>query len=80
MYKVVYQFKDLKDKDHIYNVGDEYPREGAQPTIARIKELSGDTNKIGKPLIVEVPQEETEPKTEDKPKPKRSRKKAEESE
>jgi len=54
MYRVIHKFKDLKDNDHIYNVGDEYPREGLKPTKKRIEELSGEKNKIGEELIEEV--------------------------
>ena len=40
-YKVIEGFYDLQDKDekgncHLYNRGDIYPREGAQPTEERI--------------------------------------------
>lgn len=69
MYKVVYMFVDLQDEDHVYEVGDEYPRKGSRPSEERIKELASDKNRIGRPLIeAEKPKEETEkPKTE-KPK------------
>lgn len=51
MYRVLCDFADLTDENHVYRAGDEYPREGLEPTAARIKELSGKTNKLGKPLI-----------------------------
>lgn len=54
MYKVIYKFADLQDSGHIYEIGDEYPREGHEPDESRIKELSGSGNKIGKPLIEKV--------------------------
>lgn len=53
-YKVVHRFRDLQDNDHIYKVGDTYPRkeikiEDVDPE--RIEELSGTQNKIGEILI-----------------------------
>ncbi len=54
MYEVIYMFMDLQDNDHVYAVGDKYPREGYEPTLARIRELSGEENKIGKQLIKEI--------------------------
>lgn len=54
MWKVIYKFRDLKDNDHIYEVGDTYPREGKKASRRRIAELSGNTNAIGTPLIEEV--------------------------
>lgn len=50
--KVVYKFADLVDGNHIYEVGDSYPRDGYKPTKERVEELKGSDNKIGKPLIV----------------------------
>lgn len=52
-YKVIHQFRDLQDNDHVYKVGDKYPRKG-RATKARLEELSSDENKIGVPLIEEV--------------------------
>ena len=60
MYIVVSKFKDLKDNEHIYNVGDIYPREGINiedVDSKRIKELSTKKNKIGKVLIQEIEEE-----------------------
>ena len=54
MLKVIKFFHDLQDKNHEYNVGDIYPREGLKPTPERIAELSGSENKQGQPLIAEV--------------------------
>lgn len=56
MFKVVYQFADLEDNSHVYDVGDDYPREGYEPSEERIAELSGSKNKIRKPLIEKVKQ------------------------
>lgn len=77
MYKVVSDFRDLKDGGYIYRAGDTYPRSGvkAEPTAARIKELSTRENKMKKVLIEKV----EEPKVEkaevaEAPKPKRKKK------
>lgn len=61
-YEVIESFKDLEDKEHIYIKGeDTYPREGLEPSKKRIKELSTNKNKTGKPLIKKIPNsEETE--------------------
>lgn len=53
---VIYRFKDLQDNDHVYNVGDKFPRKG-RVKKTRIEELMSSENKIGKPLIVEVKEE-----------------------
>lgn len=52
-YKVIREFKDLQDNNHIYHVGNKYPRSG-QVKNERIKELSGYENKRNVPLIKEV--------------------------
>lgn len=52
-YQVIHKFRDLQDNDHIYKVGDKYPHSG-RIKKERVEELSGITNKIGKPLIKEV--------------------------
>lgn len=54
MCKVVKKFTDLQDGNHVYNVGDVYPREGYTPSEERITELASDKNRQGTPLI-EVP-------------------------
>ncbi|WP_420768752.1 hypothetical protein ACNR9V_03230 [Parageobacillus thermoglucosidasius] len=53
-YVVIKDFKDLQDRQHIYRVGDTYPREGYKPSKKRIEELLSDKNLIGEPLIAEV--------------------------
>lgn len=53
-YKVIYRFMDLQDFNHLYQVGDKYPRHGAVTSQARIKELASTNNKIGKPLIAPI--------------------------
>jgi hypothetical protein len=54
MYKVIKLFTDLQDDNYRYEVGDEYPRLGLKPSVARIKELSGSDNKQKTPLIEEI--------------------------
>ena len=52
-YIVIKDFKDLKDNNHIYYVGDKYPRKGKGKS-ERIEELSTSSNRLGIPLIKEV--------------------------
>ena len=52
MYKVIKHFHDLQDDCHEYNVGDVYPREGPEPSAARVEQLSGSHNAQGVPLIL----------------------------
>ena len=81
MYIVTKPFYDLQDvtkADHtkdgdiprefwLYKAGDIYPRDGAiPPSEQRIRELAGDSNKQGTPLIVWV---EPEPEPEPTPEP-----------
>lgn len=54
MYRVICKFADLHDNDHIYEIGDTYPREGIDVTENRINELASSGNKIRKPLIEKV--------------------------
>lgn len=51
MYKVIRYFTDLRDNNHPYNVGDDYPREGLKVTEERVAELAGSSNKQSVPLI-----------------------------
>lgn len=53
MYIVKHYFTDLQDKNHAYEPGDVYPREGLEPSPERIKELSSDKNLQHKKLIEE---------------------------
>lgn len=51
-YRVIDFFVDLYDGNHIYNIGDEYPRSGGkQPSKIRIASLLSDRNKQSRPLI-----------------------------
>lgn len=54
MYKVIKYFEDLKDNRHPYKAGDIFPRNGLEVSESRVDELSGNKNKRGEPLIVEV--------------------------
>lgn len=54
MYKVISYFTDLQDSNHPYKVGDEFPRLGLKVSKDRLKELSSNKNKRGKPLIEKV--------------------------
>lgn len=56
-YKVIHFFTDLQDNNHPYQVGEVFPRQGKTVTEERLRELSGNKNKQGKPLIVK--EEET---------------------
>ncbi len=53
-YKVIHYFTDLQDFNHPYKVGDSFPRLGLDVSEERLKELSGNKNKQGKPLIKKV--------------------------
>ena len=63
MYRVIKAFRDLKDNNHVYSVGDTFPRNGVEVDAERIAELASDKNRLGVPLIEEVAE-----------KPKRTRK------
>lgn len=54
MFIVINAFLDLKDNEHLYEVGDAYPREGFEPSEERIKELLGSDNLQGQPMIKAV--------------------------
>ena len=57
MYKVIKSFADLQDKNHVYKVGDVFPRAGLTVTDERLAELPGDKNKQGEPLRKKVEDE-----------------------
>ena len=75
MYKVIKLFTDLQDNNFKYEVGDEYPRLGLKPSLARIEELSGSDNRQHTPLIEEVVEDVVEEKETSKPAKKSSKKK-----
>lgn len=53
-YKVVRRFMETKHDNHIYEIGDAYPKEDAKATKARFEELSSTKNKYKKVYIEEV--------------------------
>lgn len=78
-FEVIKYFTDLQDENRPYNVGDTYPREGYEPSLERIAELSGNDNKQGVPLIKAVVErkkaaQQAEESVEEKPKTPRKRK------
>ena len=66
MFRVIKYFTDMQDNNFAYNVGDEYPRKGMSVLPSRIKELAGNKNRQGCPLIEEIPEKVEEPKKEKK--------------
>lgn len=56
-YKVIKHFTDIQDNNYAYNEGDIFPREGVSVLPSRIRELAGNTNRQGVPLIAEVEDE-----------------------
>ena len=51
----------MQDNNFAYQVGDEYPRKGMSVLPSRIKELAGNKNRQGCPLIEEIPDVEDKP-------------------
>ena len=69
MYKVIKDFTDLRDNRHVYRVGDEYPHSGiSEVSENRIKELSGDQNTHGEPVIEEIQVTSVAPKKKERKK------------
>ena len=54
MYKVLIDFSDLKDNNHKYRAGDEFPRQGLKVDDGRLAKLASANNKRYMPLIVKV--------------------------
>lgn len=54
MWRVKKDFFDVC-ADHGYSAGDNFPFDGAKVGEERIAELSGNDNKLGMPLIEEIP-------------------------
>lgn len=59
-YEVIHFFTDLRDYDHPYNVGDEFPRQGVTVSEKRLAELSSSNNRQRRPLIKAVDDGETQ--------------------
>lgn len=53
-FKVICSFADSKDNNHIYNVGDIYPRDGFMADDERINALSTNENRHGTVFIEKV--------------------------
>jgi len=53
-YKVINKFKDSKDNNTLYEVGDEYPKGDYKPTKKRIEELSKEHKHYKRVFIQEV--------------------------
>lgn len=79
-YEVIKYFTDLQDNNRPYEVGDTYPRDGYEPSLERVAELSSSDNKQGTPLIKAVAERKKSAEktvaeaTEEKPKTTRKRK------
>lgn len=56
MYKVIRRFYDLRDNNHAYFVGDTFPHNGGVVDADRVDELASGKNKMGVPLIEEIPE------------------------
>lgn len=59
IYKVIEDFTDLEDENHVYTVGDKYPRKG-RVKKARAEALSTPENRRKEPVIevVEEPEKD----------------------
>ena len=57
MFRVIKTFSDLADHNHIYKVGDVYPRNGVEPDENRIAFLLSNTNLLNAPVIEQVLQQ-----------------------
>lgn len=55
MFKVIKRFVDLQDDNHVYDVGDRFPRRGIRVSPERLQELLSSDNRRGIPLIKEEP-------------------------
>lgn len=52
MYKVIKAFVDADD-GHMYEAGDEFPRQGHVPEKNRVLELASASNRLGYPVIAD---------------------------
>ena len=59
-YRVIKGFYDLEDREgqsyHLYDKGDEYPRDGLNPSPERIAFLMSDSTRLLEPVIEETPE------------------------
>lgn len=54
MHRVVTPFTDLLDENHVYSVGDTFPRAGVEASQERLAYLAGSGNRLGVPVIEAV--------------------------
>lgn len=66
-YRVIKWFYDLQDENHVYRVGDVFPREGFEPAEGRYAELASKKNRRGVPLIKKEVQRKKKAETDDVP-------------
>lgn len=63
-YRVIEGFYDLEDPEgqsyHLYNKGDEYPREGLEPSPERVAFLMSESTRLLKPVIEKTVEEAVE--------------------
>ena len=53
-YKVIKAIADLQDCNHIYSIGDEYPRKGYSPSKERVDSLLTGNNLLHTSLIERI--------------------------
>lgn len=58
-YRSLINWHDLQDDNHVYLVGDEYPRKGLVPSPERIEQLCGKVNLAKRPYIIKVEEKKT---------------------
>ena len=65
MYKVIRNFFDKTDNNHLYKKDDIYPREGAKVVKTRVKALMTGDNDTGKIYLAEIPESDAPKSNED---------------
>jgi len=66
MFKVVKDFVDLHDDNHLYRAGDKFPRDGVDVSEARTTELASGKNRCGVVLIKATEKAKIQPVGEEK--------------
>ena len=61
-YRAIRYFKDAKDDNRAYKVGDVYPRPGLEVSEERLEQLRTNKNRRGVPMIEIVEEEKPKPK------------------
>lgn len=69
MYRVICEFADLQDNQHVYHVGDIFPHDGKEISEERIKQLMTGANFRGISLIEKVNESKGKAKVEVKAEP-----------